>query len=936
MPPPRAPGAAAAAPAKDPRDTPAMRQYARFKQRHPGCLLLFRMGDFYEMFDDDAVAASRAIGLTLTQRTAGIPMAGVPYHQIDAYARKLIGAGFRVAVCDQVQDAAEAKGLVERAVTRVLTPGTLLDEHLLQDDRANVIGAVCFPPAPVAPGAAAGGSITLATGPAALAIAELSTGELTVTLLDAAHVPDELARRGVRELLYPETVGALPERIEALARATGLSPTAAPAWSFRPAEALEALRTQYGVATLAGFGLADSDPLVLPAGALVRYLQQTQLPQASAGAGEAAGAEASGVLAHLRPPRKDAPTDHLVIDAVSLRALEIDRTIRAGAGASEGSAEGSLLGVFVTPGGRHLCRTAMGKRQLRDWLVRPLRSLEAIRARQRVVALLAEDRRLAQELGGLLEGVQDVARIGARIALGRATPRDVVALGRSLAQVGALVQAASGAPALAGLHARLVAVHEKLAPLGEEILRTCQQDSPPAHLREGGLFKGGIDPELDRQRDLQTGAAEWMAAYQAQLISEHNLPNLKVGYNKIFGYFIELPRAQAQRAPASFSRRQTLTGAERYVTPPLKEFEDKVTHAQARAVAREQALFEALCARAREQLPAIGAFGACAADLDVLGALADKAVQARWVCPQVVDAPTLDIEQGRHPVLELTLRSDFVPNDLALATPAQPGALALITGPNMAGKSTFIRQTALLVLLAHVGSFVPAQRATVGLCDRLFTRVGADDALYAGQSTFMVEMTETASILHHATSRSVVILDEIGRGTSTLDGLSLAWAIAETLAGAGGPRTLFATHYHELTQLPEPGSPCAGRVVNLHVAVREWQDKIVFLHRILPGRAEKSFGIHVARLAGVPARTLARAKEVLDQLSVQHAGQPAKAPGRAGARREPTLFHVEPPPAPEPAPAIEHPAVDALREIKLEALSPLQAFDELRRLKGLA
>jgi len=941
--------------ASDPRDTPAMRQHARFKQQHPGCILLFRMGDFYELFGDDAVVASRAIGLTLTQRSAGLPMAGVPHHQVEVYLRKFVAAGFRVAVCDQVQDPAEAKGLVERAVTRVITPGTLLDEGLLEDDQSNVLAAVCF--GPEEGGARRGGTAGRGLGArVSVAVAELSTGQFWVLSLEPSQVVDELARRRVRELLFAEVVSTsggdgVPARVRPLLGGLGISGTALAAWYFRPSEAREALQEQFGVKSLVGFGLADDDALILPAGALVRYLKATQLPSGDVSPAGSGGSNRSGAaLGHLRPPRREDPAEHLVIDAVTLRALEIDRTIR-GVRAGVAEAEGSLLGVFVGAGGRSLCRTAAGRRLLREWLVRPLRELLKIQARQRSVLALVEDRRLAGEVGAAFEPVQDVSRIGARVALRRASPRDIVALGRSVGQARALGGLLDGAPALSALRSALLGVAGDLDALAGEVARLCV-DAPPAHLREGGLIRDGVDAVLDECRRLQTSAAEWMAEYQARLVAEHDLPNLKVGFNRVFGYYIELPKGQSGRAPAVFTRRQTLTNAERYITPELKAFEERATHAQQRALAREQGLFDGLCTQAAGLLGAIAVFGDAAASLDVLLAFADKAVARRWVMPTVVSEPVLEISQGRHPVLEQRLEQDFVPNDLTLGT-VQAGTLALITGPNMAGKSTFIRQTALLVLLAHAGSFVPAQGATIGLCDRIFTRVGADDALFAGQSTFMVEMTETANILHHAGASSLVVLDEIGRGTSTLDGLSLAWAIAEELAcpggegggdGVRGPRTLFATHYHELTRLAEL---LPGRVGNLHVAVREWKDQVIFLHRIEPGRAEKSFGIHVARLAGLPGGTIARAKEILEQLSVDHSaltggGGPAAGPdggglgvqvrGSAkgsGAERagggQMGLF----------AEVVPHPAVDALGEVELESLSPLEAFDALRRLKGL-
>ncbi|MBX9735785.1 MAG: hypothetical protein K2X32_02570, partial [Phycisphaerales bacterium] len=521
----------------------------------------------------------------------------------------------------------------------------------------------------------------------------------------------------------------------------------------------------------------------------------------------------------------------------------------------------------------------------------------------------------------------------------------------------------------------------RLRPLGERIVATCV-DEPPVHLREGGLIRTGIDAALDEARQLQTNAAQWLSEYQAQLITRYELTNLKVGYNRVFGYFIELPKTQAARAPDEFTRRQTLASAERYITPELKNFEEKVGTAEARALEREQAIFAELCTAAATEIPSLARFADATAELDVLLCFADKAAARRWVRPVVVDEPVLSITQGRHPVLDESLRGDFVPNDLALNVDG--ASLALITGPNMAGKSTFIRQTALIVLLAHTGSFVPAEQATIGLCDRIFTRVGADDALFAGQSTFMVEMTETAGILHHATERSLVVLDEIGRGTSTLDGLSLAWAITERLAcppagpvgnrqsaignrgadatfDAGrdapivdsdpsraakaqsprGPRTLFATHYHELTRLEEL---MPGKVTNLQVAVREWEDQVVFLHRILPGRADRSYGIHVAKLAGVPAATIERAKQVLESLTVEHSGllgeieagpptaeaEPAPTRkgtrGRAGQRETSAQLALF-------TEFVEHPVVADLRGVKLDGMTPMQAFDVLRRMQ---
>lgn len=908
------------------RATPAMRQFYAFKERHPGCILLFRMGDFYETFDDDAVTLHRALGVTLTERTAGVPMAGVPYHAIEPYLRRLVEQGHRVAVCEQVEDPKQAKGIVERAVTRVLTPGALVDEGLMPDDEANVLGAVAYLGAESEPGARC-----------ALALVEVSTGTFTVLDCAAAELVDELMRRGVRELLYAETAdGAVPARIRRALEGAGAAGAARPAWHFRREEAMEALLRQYGVSSLGGFGLRDDDCAIPAAGAVVRYLRETQAPEGVPESHSQAARSSLAPLAHLSPPRREAAGGHLVIDAPAMRALEVERTVR-------GSASGedfSLVGLFLRGGAGGGCRTSMGKRLVREWLRRPLSDLAAIGARHACVGMLVGDRLMLERVGEAVEGVQDVARIGGRVALGRATPRDLTALGRSLGRIEAIIDALRFAgesvagDAFAPLRARLEAARSALSGLAGEIAASCRDD-PPGHLREGGLFRDGVDAALDESRLLQRDSASWLAEYQRALAERHDLPNIKVGYNKVFGYFIELPRAQAQRAPEELRRMQTLTNAERYTTPELKRYEEKVMSARERGIAREQALFDALCARAGALLGDLARFAEAVAEVDALRCFAAHAARRGWARPEMRDEPVLHVEQGRHPVLESILADGFVPNDVSLGGGSP--SLALITGPNMAGKSTFIRQTALIVLLAHAGSFVPAGAARIGVADRLFTRVGADDALHAGQSTFMVEMTETANILHHCTERSVVALDEIGRGTSTLDGLALAWAIGERLAGERPPRTLFATHYHELTQLE---ALLPGRVQNLHVAVREWPPgdahaQIVFLHRILAGSTDRSYGVQVARLAGMPAGVVARARALLETLAVSHAGKEAAAalrgagePARRGARPEPqlALFREAEP----------HPAIEELKKLDLERLTALEAFDALRRLRGMA
>ncbi len=1045
----------------DPRETPAMQQFYRFKQRYPGCMLLFRMGDFYETFDDDALQISRVLGLTLTKRQGGIPMAGVPYHQLENYLKRLIAKGIRVAVCDQLIDASQAKGLVPRAVTRVITPGTLVDEALLEGDAPSAVAAVVEVRSEKRGGE---GAREGAGAGIALAIADVSTGDFTVLACTDAALIDELSRRGVREVLYAEsgkanashsptaaTTTAPPSSAPAAARALGVAATPRPAWQFRPHESEEALKQHFGVATLAGFGLTtpDAPALVSAAGALLRYLQETQTLSEQDRVGIPDGLLTRGSLKHLRPPRRDEAAKTLTIDAVSLRSLEIERTLRGEMG-GYGGAEGTLLGIFTHAGtGKGSCRTPMGRRLLREWLVAPSCDLAEIDRRHAGLATLVEDRRLADQLGTLLGSVQDVARIAGRISLSRATPRDLVALAQSLTQCTQLCDALANTPSLVATREQLVGVAASLTPIATDITGQCV-DEPPPHLREGGLFRDGVDSELDEARLLQRDAGAWLSQYQTRLVAQHNLPNLKVGFNKVAGYFIELPEAQARSAPPELKRMQTLRNAERYTTPELREFEHKVTTADSRALEREKVLFLGLCARCATIINEVHTFAGAVARLDALLAFADKARHRAWVRPQMSEQPVLRIRQGRHPVLDEALPGTCVPNDCELGqevpecrsatvpkskkaaqsasgppashsgTPALrhsgTPSLSLITGPNMAGKSTYIRQVALITLLAHAGAFVPAESAVIGVTDRIFTRIGADDALHAGQSTFMVEMIETANILHHATPRSLVVLDEVGRGTSTLDGLSLAWGIVEHLAGKSaevpeclsaevkkeqatssshsdasskskaqtkqkntvpvalpsgtsalrhsgtsptGPRTLFATHYHELTDLEDR---LPGKVANLHVAVREWpaggtggsgdgHSEIVFLHRILPGRTDQSYGLHVARLAGIPKEVIARAREVLASLAVHHVGDTAPQNGDSAntaaigpkdgkSRRKADTSRI-----PTPAPGdqlalfkeyLPHPAMDALREVKIDTMSPMQAFDALRRLTELA
>jgi DNA mismatch repair protein MutS len=819
--------------------TPMMQQYRDAKDRHPGMLLMFRMGDFYEFFLEDAEVAARVLGLTLTSRDKAIPMAGVPYRQLDNYLQRLLQAGYRVAVCDQVEDAAQAKGLVRREVTRVVTPGTITDDGLLDPHQNNHMVAVLLGGAGV---------------PAGLAWLELSTGQFQAADVAVSRLRDELARLAPVECLCAE-----PQE-EALARlAVSRTLTPRPAWTFEGDTARGALHRHFGVLTLAGFGFDDQQPCLRAAGALLLYAQEMLKTD----------------LRHVRQLRPYVAARVLQMDEVTRRSLELTRTLR------DGARQGSLLAALDRTA------TTMGARLLHDWLVAPLTDRTAIEARLDAVAELAEQASLRAELRRFLGEIHDLQRLTGRISTARATPRDLGAIARTLRalpQIKAKITARR-APLLRELESEL-----ELCPELRGALDTALADELPLSPRDGGVIRAGYDAVLDELRQIARGGKEWIARFQAQEITRTGINSLKVGFNQVFGYYIEITHTHAAKVPADYLRKQTLKNAERYITPELKEYEEKVLGAEEKAREREVELFLAL----REQVAACTGMllqtAEILAQLDVLAGLAELAIARQYVRPELCDTPILEIDEGRHPVLDQTLPAGtFVPNDIRLG-PSE-GIFWLITGPNMAGKSTFCRQVALLTLLAHVGSFVPARAARVGITDRIFTRVGASDELSRGQSTFMVEMTEAANILNNATAQSLVILDEIGRGTSTYDGVSLAWAITEYLHSHIGCRALFATHYHELAQLAET----LPQLRNYNVLVREWQDEIVFLHQIAAGSADKSYGIHVARLAGIPAEVLQRAHTVLHQLESHHLDEElprlVRRRRRVAEEAQPTLFH---------------------------------------------
>ncbi len=816
-------------------ETPLMQQYREVKERHPTALILFRVGDFFELFDADAEVAGRVLGLTLTSRDKTIPMAGFPHHALEAHALKLVQAGYCVAVCDQVEDPAAAQGLLRREVVRVLTPGTVTEEALLDPRRANHLIAV-WPQ-----GEHVG-----------LAWADLSTGDFQAADVTWERLADELGRLTPAECLYSEDAAA---RLFELLRtaACGATHTARPEWTFDPATARAALFRTFQVLTPTGFGFEERQPCLTAAGALLLYLHET----------------CKASLAHLRRPRPYRPEGHLLLDEVTRRSLELTRTLR------EGAREGSLLSYLdrtVTP---------MGARLFQESLLAPLTDRAAIEARLDAVAEFTAAHALRQELRGRLEEVSDLHRLSSRAATGRASPRDLTALNRTLHLLPDI------RAALTKCQAKLLRELDRHLDLCPELAKTlglALADNPPADVRDGGVIRADYDALLDQLRETARSGKEWIAHFQAEEAARTGIQGLKVGYNQVFGYYIEITNTHARKVPSHYQRKQTLKNAERYVTAELKEHEERVLSAEEQMRERELELFQALRERVAAHANRLQRAGDVLARLDVLASLAELAAARNYCRPELCDDPVLEIEDGRHPVLDQALPpGTVVGNDARLG--GEHGRLWLITGPNLSGKSTFIRQVALLTLMAQMGSFVPARRAKIGIADRIFTRVGASDDLGRGHSTFMVEMTEAANILNNATPRSLVILDEIGRGTSTYDGVSLAWAISEYLHDRAGCRTLFATHYHELARLADR----LKGVRNYNVLVREGPEDIVFLHKIAPGSADRSYGIHVARLAGVPREVLERAEEVLAGLEGTARGEVERATILPRERQSPKL-----------------------------------------------
>ena len=839
--------------------TPIRQQYLEIKRQYPNAILFFRLGDFYETFDQDAEIAARELDIVLTSRPIGkglrAPLAGIPYHAVENCLARLIEKGYHVAICEQVGDQ-PSKGIFPRKVVRVVTPGTIIEPGLLPGDSNNYLTA-----------------IVLEDGRAGIAYVDITTGEFAVTELDASSdlspVRAELTRLRPAEIIHPDNL-ILPNGIPG--HLTGW-----PAWRFEPGKSKETLLAHFGASTLDGFGLQGMPLAIRAAGGILQYVKETE----------------GAALALLTSLRVYSLNEFMTLDSATRRNLELTETLR-------GESKGSLLGVLdqtVTP---------MGKRLIRQWVSQPLLDVTRIRGRQEGVEFFASRSMVRAELRAALKPLSDLERLTNRILSGHAQPRDLVALRETFIRIPVILNIFPGDGSSTSLPL------QSLTPCTEELalLQSAIDDDPPATLQNTGIIRSGYSAELDGVIEASRHAREWINNLEAVERQRTGIKTLKVGYNKVFGYYIEISQGQTANAPSDYIRKQTLVNAERYITPEMKEYETLVLNAEERIREIEIRLFREICATLAKSTGRLLDSARALAQLDVLSALAEAAALGGYTRPELRDDNSLDIRDGRHPVVEQMLHSErYVPNDITF----DPGeVIRIITGPNMSGKSTYLRQAALIVLMAQMGSFVPASSATIGLVDRIFTRIGAQDEIHAGQSTFMVEMIEVANILHHATPRSLLVLDEIGRGTSTYDGVSIAWAVVEHIHNHPQLRakTLFATHYHELTQLAEllPG------VRNYNVAVTEADGNVVFLHKIIPGGADRSYGIHVAQLAGLPRPVIQRATEIMAELE--------KSSGRAvrinpQAAQQVALF-------PETNPLLKE-----LGEVDVNSLSPVEALNKL-------
>jgi len=866
-----------------------MKQYLAIKERHPGTILLFRMGDFYETFDTDAKKAHEVLGITLTKRSNGsaadVALAGFPHHALDTYLPKLVRAGYRVAICEQLEEPGKGKKIVKRDVVEVVTPGVSMRSNLLEPSQSTYLAAVHLEE--VGRGAAK----TLVCG---VAHADVSTGEFRTTHIHPDVLADYLTGLKASEILC---VRDLRDSLEGMGFPKG-QVTLLEEWVYKPEFAETTLKNHFEVHSLKGFGLQEGAG-VIAAGALLHYVQDTQ----------------KGNLAHIRRLEWVDDRETMPLDAQTLRNLELV------ASSATGTTEGSLVAILDKT------RSPMGARLLRNWLVRPLRSLKPILERQLVVEVFLNSRTLRTTLRDTLKGIGDLERISVRIATGRATPRDVAALRdamASLPDVITLLDSANSEP-LKGLMDRMEPVDDIV-----ERIQSVLVDEPPAQLKEGGVIRQGVSGELDELRALAKGGKQWLADLQKTESERTGIPSLKVGFNKVFGYYLEVTHAHKDKVPPEWIRKQTLVNAERYITEELKAYEEKILGAEERLLALEQRLFIDLRDALAREVDRVQTNARVVAAIDVLSTFAEVAHLRGYTRPELHEDFDLEIDDGRHPVVEAHLPpgEPFVPNSIRLAADSEQ--ILIITGPNMAGKSVILRQVGLIVLLAQIGAFVPAGRARIGLVDRIFTRVGASDNLAAGESTFLVEMNETANILNNATRRSLILLDEVGRGTSTFDGLSIAWSLVEYLHGAEdvAARTLFATHYHELNELEER----LERVRNYRIQVQEHEGKVIFLRKLVRGGADHSYGIEVARMAGLPVKVLDRSREILYQLE-QHDLEIRREGGRSIPETKSydegpqmSLFVAEPDP-------VMQEVWDAVKAVDLDTMTPLDALLLLSRLR---
>ncbi len=852
--------------------TPMMEQYYRLKKEYPGSILFFRMGDFYEMFEEDAKTVSKELDIVLTSRDKGkedpIPMAGVPYHSVDSYLQRLIKKGYTVAIAEQVEDPSKAKGLVKREVVRVVTPGTVIDEGLLEDASNNFLMAI------------------YKNNGFGIALADISTGDFLVTEVEKEEdLLSEVIRHEPKECIIPSTLFEEDDLVQTILNERQMMIHPHKIEAFRLPLAQDKVLEHFKTDTLESLGLVGKDLAIRAAGAALDYLEDTQKRD----------------LDYISRIRLFSDDQNMLLDSTTIKNLEIFRNLR------EGGKKGTLLNILdqtVTP---------MGTRKLRSWLQQPLLETKTIERRLEAVEELTEGIFLRDDLRDDLKEIPDIERLASRVVYGNANARDLLAIKKALFKVRVLKKALKDITS-----GKLIDIQAHMDPINDliELLDEAIVEDPPATVREGGMIKEGFDERLDELRSLTREGKNWINSIEKEEKSKTGIDRLKVGYNKVHGYYIEVPKTRTDKVPDRYHRKQTLKNSERYYTPELKEREEKIISAEEKMEALEYDLFHEICGKVSNEIERIQRTAGNLGALDVLTTLAEIAVRNDYTRPTISEDGRISIKEGRHPVVENTVGS-FVPNDAYLDM--NKNNFLIVTGPNMSGKSTFMRQVALITLMAQVGSFVPAEKAQIGVVDRIFTRVGAFDALTKGQSTFMVEMVELANILHNASKESLILLDEIGSGTSTFDGLSIAWAVTEFIAGRIEAKTLFATHYHELTELEQS----LQGVKNLHVATKEQGDKVTFLRKVREGHTDESYGIHVASLAGVPDPVVARANEVLRQIEEENT---IHLKDHQGPRFTQVVFDVE-------GEKESHPIVEEIKNMDLDNITPLDALNELWRLK---